>query len=46
MLDTILLAALEAEVPEPAEIQTDAGIYERRGTDYSFATWAQLEDAS
>lgn len=46
LLDTILLAALEAEVPEPAEIQTDAGVYERRGTDYSFATWAQLEEAS
>ena len=46
LLDAILLAALEADVPAPAEIHTEAGAYSRRGTDYSFATWAQLEDAS
>jgi hypothetical protein len=31
---------------EPAEIHTEAGAYSRRGTDYGFATWAQLEDAA
>jgi len=46
MLDAILLAALEAGVPEPAEIHTEAGAYSRRGTDYGFATWAQLEDVA